>query len=444
MSGRPGQEFYAQKVQRAREVPQAERCPAVAAFVASEDLLAAVRELLPVQGSEPALAATPANSRQVARAFSLLALAHYLCPTTPVGLQKSYYAYVGFLPELIELLPQLGSGADASTSSSGGSVSDFDITAAILDKFVVATMLVKVGGAELVTAVAEGLRLLQLLGRPALMAAVDRQLAVFEAPHLSAQQLRYAAAHETGKIAAYLLAARQYRSLPRALQRLQAANVQFSSQQTAMLRSAVRAATAALLQLEPGNLKTYTVAAAAAEVFDEPQQAFALNMRGLELARQQRSDYHQAAFGIQLINQASSAAWGAGASRASAEAAVAAFPAVEPALQRCKRLLPLDWTCEVEACLTLAKHAYTAVQQQLQQAAGVHAGALDALAGEQLQRALDAVDIHSLHHCSFCGQQAAGLQLCSQCKQARCCSTECQRQAWRAGHKQECRPAGRG
>lgn len=314
MSGRPGQEFYARKLKRAREVPEAERCPVVAAFVASEDLLAAVRELLPVQGSEPALPPTAANQRQVARAYALAARACYLCPCPPVSQPDGLHIYVGFLPELNELLQHPGSGAGASaswssvsrssgagggTSSSAGS-SDFDITAAILDNFIAMTLLGRLGGVELVTAAAGGLRLLQLLGRPALMAAVDRQLALFEAPRLPAQQLRYAIAHETGRNALFLLSAcrvmerfhREQTQLPRTLLQPETADLRLSSQQKARLSGALSAATAVLLQLEPDNPKTYTVAAAAQEMLQRRQQSCDLYLRGIQLARQQRSDYY--------------------------------------------------------------------------------------------------------------------------------------------------------
>jgi hypothetical protein len=40
--------------------------------------------------------------------------------------------------------------------------------------------------------------------------------------------------------------------------------------------------------------------------------------------------------------------------------------------------------------------------------------------------------------CGACKREAAGLQRCARCKQAFYCNQECQRAAWRAGHKLEC------
>ena len=52
-------------------------------------------------------------------------------------------------------------------------------------------------------------------------------------------------------------------------------------------------------------------------------------------------------------------------------------------------------------------------------------------------RSVDLVDREAMLDCAACGRPNA-LKQCSRCKQQRYCDQVCQRNAWRAGHKEHC------
>mmetsp|Transcript_27761 Transcript_27761/g.64716 ORF Transcript_27761/g.64716 Transcript_27761/m.64716 type:complete len:107 (+) Transcript_27761:260-580(+) len=66
--------------------------------------------------------------------------------------------------------------------------------------------------------------------------------------------------------------------------------------------------------------------------------------------------------------------------------------------------------------------------------------ALNAINGTCRSGISNATNILECHECGT--TEHNGLKMCSGCKKASYCSTECQRKAWKSGHKETCRKIG--
>ncbi|KAL4440155.1 hypothetical protein ABPG75_003156 [Micractinium tetrahymenae] len=230
------------------------------------------------------------------------------------------------------------------------------------------------------------------------------------------------------------------------------------------LQGVAEEAAAEALQLEPDSPKVHLAVGNVLTVPGKHQRAMDHYLRCAELAQQQGSDLFTAAAGIQAViligPELSRSATSGGrfpVSRASMQAALEAFRQAEPALKRCKRLLPQGWVAEYEAMLPMARGARQAAQLRLQrwqvegeQAAtdsigsASQARSLARRAAEteraMLQLAEQALVHEALMQCDGCGQSAVGLQRCARCRRARYCSCACQLAHW-PQHRAECRGA---
>ena len=161
-------------------------------------------------------------------------------------------------------------------------------------------------------------------------------------------------------------------------------------------------------------------------------------LRAFELGKQQGSDYYTCSGACLALKAA--AAHPEEVGHTAFAAALAAFEqAAEPALRRCKRLLPEAWVQRLKELVghsnALVPGAHSQVQL-LQQRASEAAGASDAAgASRALQSSVAAQAAafeaqreasggrcfpHAID-CDGCGERAVGLRRCSRCKQAQYC-----------------------
>lgn len=182
---------------------------------------------------------------------------------------------------------------------------------------------------------------------------------------------------------------------------------------------------ATLAALEPHSLKSCFLAAENAILAREQRQRrLELFLRCFQEAQRQRSDYYTllAATGAVLNAVVLSC------SSATAQEVVTAFQQAEPALRRCKRLLPQRWVAGLEVSVSNAQQGCIILQAQLQQpgssrAVVVAAASAAARARARLVQEADSPDdrVDRLLYCSGCGKAAVGLRRCSACHSARYC-----------------------
>ena len=114
-------------------------------------------------------------------------------------------------------------------------------------------------------------------------------------------------------------------------------------------------------------------------------------------------------------------------SREAMEAAISAFQHAEPALQRCRRLLPDFWIRRLECFVREAAAALPGAEAQLRGRRAMDAATAAALQRqveqarqEQMER-VRSIDLSHCNRCDGCGRLALGLRRCSRCKQAQYC-----------------------
>jgi len=101
---------------------------------------------------------------------------------------------------------------------------------------------------------------------------------------------------------------------------------------------------------------------------------------------------------------------------------VAAFQQAEPALDRCKRLLPHSWVTVMAGDVCHAQPLYSYLQTQVQQPDSLQALAAAVSAARRRHEIGDLrADVQSRLRCSGCGKSAAGLRPCSACRKASYC-----------------------
>ena len=216
------------------------------------------------------------------------------------------------------------------------------------------------------------------------------------------------------------------------------------------------------------------------------QRIVNLYLRAVRLGQEQRSDFWVARCAPPALVHAAAST---DVSRASSEAAVAAFRLAQPALKRCKPLIPERWARAVEGLLPQAAAVLPLEETKLRL---LQAGGDSSATGATLQAAAQAahtaqvallptaIRAHDVG-CHGCGKGAIGLRRCGRCLQAQYCrrvapghggewaggvgreqnaengpvsqshhplspspcslhcSRECQKQHW-AVHKHECKP----
>lgn len=222
--------------------------------------------------------------------------------------------------------------------------------AAILQRYIVYTMLPLTGPTNAALrrhAAQECLALARLLAEEPVHAAVNRQLAALQGgqqPLLTAAQLRHACAYAAFKAAAEpfvmdtAMATARMGGIqpPLAVREFLAGASPLPRAQRAALLAAVQEAAKVAMQLEPHNLKSIMVAAAATSLLGKHQASWELFQRGFQLAQSSGSDCWMARFGVEMVQAATVLARATPrASRSSAEAAAAALPVAEAALRRC-------------------------------------------------------------------------------------------------------------
>lgn len=233
------------------------------------------------------------------------------------------------------------------------------------------------------------------------------------------------------------------------------------SAQRAEVQQAITAAVEALLQLEPSNPKALDLAALGILKLSNlsnsdgaalKHRAMNLLLRGVQLARRQRSDYFEVVCGVRAVILAPSVL---SDTRYIAvdflQLLVEVGEAAGPAVRRCKPVLPHAWVHVIEGVEHLSQPTLAALQAELrvhkEQASGSSAAQV-AAAKAALRSSIDAaVEAVVREHatssnatvlCSGCGQYAVGLRRCGRCKAAQYCSEACHRAHWRV-HKRDCR-----
>lgn len=429
----PGSEFLQRRLQKALAVPQAQRSPDVAAFIESSQLLREVQELLPASLGEALLPRTAENERRVALAFALAAKASYLCLEEPVAPGALPHLVLNEYMDFLEEHPFVGQpfGGGGGGRPGGGNIASHAVcTGAILTCFTNATVAARTLNVEMcVDAVAACDRLVKLLGEPPIRSAVDRQLAALQAGRarpLTAQQLQVACACVTLKVAAPILrlldclrqAGRRGVQLPQEMDEPTAQLAAWSPQQWEATATAIAEAAALVQRLEPNSPKCCILAAGAAETVRH-EEACGLYVRAIQLAQRSGSDLQAVSATVLLLNALLNTAE-AERSRSAAKAAVAALPAAQQALRRCKRVLPNSWVAGLEAQLPYAAVQCAALKRALAGASAEAAAMLRAPAAQQAVENI-APTMSALEHCSCCQLRAIGLRLCARCKATRYC-----------------------
>ena len=285
----------------------------------------------------------------------------------------------------------------------------------------------------------------QKLADPAVQRRVQRQLEELasgreqQGPLLTVQQLQYVCQHHISKHAAASAAA-------------ESPTGQLSESSTAVISSA-----RAMLELEPDSPRSHFAKADALTVASRGQQAKQIVERFIrvsQLGQQQRSDYWVVYGAATALHLATRSPHGVGHSTFAA--ALELFKqAAEPALRRCKRLLPERWTVVLEQQVATVKALLPGAHKQvrlLEQAgrSGNNSPAAGAavLASVAAQEAVATEQAASTAEdrwqgrliCDGCGERALGLRRCARCKQTQYCSRECQVAHWQV-HKRDCHPA---
>jgi hypothetical protein len=264
-----------------------------------------------------------------------------------------------------------------------------------------------------------------------------------QGPLLTVQQLQYICQHHINKHAAAASAAAEFPT------------GQLSESSTAVISSAQ-----AMLKLEPDNPRSHFAKADALTVATRGQQAKHAKqiverfIRVSQLGHQQRSDYWVVYGATTALHLATYSPHEVGHSTFAAALDLFKQEA-EPALRRCKLLLPERWTVVLEQQVATVKALLPGAHEQVRlleqagrrgnssPAAGAavlaSVAAQEAAATEQTASTADDRWRGRLI-CDGCGERALGLRRCARCKQTQYCSRECQVAHWQV-HKRDCHPA---
>ena len=400
----PGAEFLEERLQRCAAIPPGERGPDVAAFVEGQRLLAECRALLLLTPEgRPALAPTPANRRQVLGGLLRFARAFYISPFEPPmahGELRHLAAYATVaLPLAGDASPVQLLAASVWAVFSTVTPGSFESISAALARL------------EDPSTAAE---LHQLLAQHRLEAQAEqppapsaRQAAP---PLLTLAQLQHVLSCSLVLRATTMIKLQgAKRAQVLQLHPVLASVPLLPPDHLRRLQAARQSAAERLLRLEPANPKSWGVAAEAAQ---DQQCAVERYLRAVELAQQQGSDWWVAQGSAQAMGSAGDAL-DAGAPRATAMAALAAAEQFQPALRRCKRLLPALWLQSLTTMAGVMPQAAAMVRLQLglgQPGDQVLLSNLAAMGGSEPEQAMAGM------RCTRCGAYAVGLRRCARCK----------------------------
>lgn len=298
-------------------------------------------------------------------------------------------------------------------------------------------MLTGVQGVPYTTSVDRQLSALRLLTEPDSARSVRRELAEVAAaaaasqhppaiPLPSLEQLRYVCHRIVLRTAIVAKEASRPGSV----------SVPPTPQQAAALNAALATSSEALLALQPANPASWALAGAAAAAQHRTALCVKHQLRGAQLARQQRADaaFATCAVGAAMISLldpthmlpahgvARLALTGVEAlTPRLVERALALIPEIEPALKRATRLLPAYWVQNSQQCVQL-------VQQKLAARSGQREGSYSGRdTFVEFERRMDEsrliLERQTLRapHCAGCGLRAVGLRCCSRCQSAAYC-----------------------
>ena len=416
----PGLPFLRRRLERATAVPPAERSPEVAAFVESAQLLREACELLPLRANgRPALSAGEATQCRVLLAVAKVTRAELVCPAPmlPISgcnLRQHFEAYAEPVRNLVE----------------GGTLSDMAWALmryrALHEQFI---------GGSLYGVVSAGRQLVESLQQAAFQRTFNRQMQQLagdsQRPLLSAHQLLYGCCCLVAQSAVSLFS--KPASCQVAAAQAQASGLPPPAEQHAAAQEALRWSSEAMLRLEPQQPQSWGLGwmQKLASSQASSQEAMEMILRAFQLAQQQRSDWWVIQAGSTAMMLAATEAAFTNPNPATLEAALAVVPHLEPALQRCRRLLPEHWVRHVELQVQATQKHAAMVQggvQSLQQTRGSTAGgraagggAAESSAGAQVLQSYEAILEQRSCRCHGCGMPALGLRKCSRCKQAQYC-----------------------
>ncbi len=218
------------------------------------------------------------------------------------------------------------------------------------------------------------------------------------------------------------------------------------------LGAALRAVAAAFTQVEPDSPACILAAMdARAESQDvSPEADVQQLLRGVRLARAQRSDYWAAKLGSKAVHLAVCGARANCVLRETVCGALQAFQQAEAAFARCRRLLPHVWVQRLQMDLSTARALLPAGEAAVRQA-GSHGASTASAIAPMPTAAWDAAvaaatavvqsqNPEEISRCAGCGKKAVGLRACARCRSVYYCSRECHSAGW-PQHKHECRPA---
>jgi len=193
-------------------------------------------------------------------------------------------------------------------------------------------------------------------------------------------------------------------------------------QQARASRMALMKAVAALVTLEPRNLKGLLLAAQASmnAALAEPQQVADGFLRCFREAQQQHSEFYAA---LAAHFASSYAAVNSHRIRPSTlREAVAAFQQAEPAVRRCRQLLPHMWVAPLLALLSQTQQLCSQLQQQLQQPGSISRESAAAAWQSWVAAAPGVAEqVAGCIKCSGCGSVAVALRRCGACRKAQYC-----------------------
>lgn len=351
--------------------------------------------------------------RRVLSAAANMAQAYYLCPTT-VTFDRHVEQHIGAYWAVLE--------AAAAGGGSGSNAREYAELASVLRIYVQATNLAEpsvIGRAQLALAA------VQQLSHHFTQAAIRRQLQQLAAgeqaaPALSVEQLHEACALRLLKIAQ------------------EAWSAAGGAPRSGAVKALMQAACRAMLQRDAHNFRRIDFVSDPSIFGDRTgAQAVQQLLDGFQLAQRQRSDYWQCRFAA--LAMVCAAGCRTPLKPALLARAVKTFQHAEPALKRCRRLLPEEWTKFQQARINLAKSLLPSIRARarLGKRTARDQAALDANR-ESIDQCLGIKERRET--CSGCDQEAVGLRACARCRAARYCCRECQVAHW-PQHKHECRPA---
>jgi len=437
----PGAEFLLRRLARAEALSPAERTPDVAAFVDSVRLLRQVCQLLPLTASgEAALPLhSPATQRQLQLALANFAQACYLSPGRPVcELNQSRHLVVYCRGYVLGTLNCAGDAAGSSSADPKPMAYAPELGQVLLSHAWVAAAGEEWGRAAVLHALQLGKQALTMLEGEQARRQISSQLEEV-GEWETAEQLRLQAqvqAQAQARPQAFTLAQLHHATSCAVVQlamnasctdirRMPAGHAAGLPGSAAFLAAAtrtqlpgayVKAATHLVCSaVELRTPKSLTAAASPASLLGERQRGASLYLRSFELARQQGSDFYTAFSPTLAFMEA--AAWPASLSRGTVQAIHTAFKDVQPAIRRCRQVLPQPWVEELESSFQAAQKMQGAAQALLQ-----HAASSPDERRQAIQRVLASMPDDTPCTCAGCGQHSAvGLRRCGACKKVQYC-----------------------